>query len=119
MPSSRTELAIAQAHWIARAGPVERREEPVAGGVDLPSAEARQLRPHDTVVTLDELMPLAVAELDRLLRRADDVREEHGREHAVDLRLLPGPLVPDSPQELLDRVDDLVGVDPGRVVDSG
>ncbi len=111
MPSSRTELGDG-AGALDRAGrPVEGREEAVAGSVDLPAAKALELRSHETVVTLDELVPLAVAELDRLLRRADDVREEHGREHAVDLGLLPGSLLPDTVQELPDRLDDLVRVD--------
>ena len=99
--------------------PIERREETVARRVHLSPAEALELRPHETVVSLDEVVPLAVAELDGLLRGADDVGEQHRREHAVDLRLLPRPLVPDAVQELPDRLDDLVRVDPGRVVFPG
>ena len=44
---------------------VESREEAVAGGVDLAPAETRQLCAHEPVVALDELVPLAVAELPR------------------------------------------------------
>ena len=67
-------------------------------------------------MALDELVPLPIAELDRLLRRADDVREEHRRQHAVDLGLLPGSLLPDTAQELRDRLDRLIRVDERSMV---
>ncbi len=110
---------MAQAHWIARAGPSKVAKKPSPAVSISRPRNARELRAHEAVVALDEIVPLAVAELDRLLRRADDVGEEHRREHAVDLRLLPSSLGPDAVQELRDRFDDLVGVDPGRVVDPG
>jgi hypothetical protein len=37
------------------------------------------------MVVLDELLPTMVAQGGLFLRRADDVREEDGREHAVEV----------------------------------
>jgi hypothetical protein len=96
--------------------PVERCEEAVTCGVDLPAAKTYELRPDDTVMALDEVVPLAVAELDRLFGRADDVGEEHRNEHTVDLRLLPGSLFPHPEQKFPDRLQHLVGVHERRVV---
>lgn len=44
------------------AGPVEARQEAVAGGVDLPPAEACQLPTDQLVVALEQLPPRAIAE---------------------------------------------------------
>ena len=57
---------------------VERREEPIAGRVDLASFEAAQLRPHEPLELAEELHPSAIAELDGLLGGPDDV-DEHDR----------------------------------------
>src|SRR5919204_3812731 len=46
------------------------------------------------VMACEQLAPGAVAELSRLRRRADDVGEENGGEHAVRLALLPAAGVP-------------------------
>src|SRR5262249_27959405 len=43
-------------------GAVERGDEAVAGGADLLTAEALELAPHQRVVALEEIAPLAVAE---------------------------------------------------------
>ncbi len=77
---------------------VERREEPVAGGVDLGSAEAHERRPHLPVMGCEQLPPSRVADLGRALRRAHDVGEQDGREP-------PGGFGPGrrARHELLDR----------------
>src|SRR5262249_60806357 len=67
-------------------GAVERADEAVAGGVALLAAEALELAPHQRVVALEELAPLAVAEPRGEGGRADDVGEEQGGEDAVRLR---------------------------------
>src|SRR4029077_9918809 len=64
-------------------GPVEGREEPVAGRVLLLAAIARELAPHERVMAFEELPPSTVAELGRHRARAHDVGEQHGREHRV------------------------------------
>src|SRR5207248_5374258 len=91
-------------------GTVERGQEAVAGGVDLAPAEALELPAHRAIVRREEHGPAAVAELRGARRRADDVGEEHRGEHTIGLRRAA-----DSRQELLDLVDDLVGIDPGDV----
>src|SRR5579864_8029772 len=68
---------------------VEAREEAVTGRVELLAAEAGELGTDDPVVVGDELFPPAVAELGCLLRRVDDVGEEHRGELSVDLDALP------------------------------
>ena len=85
MPSARTASRIDGAHADGARRPVERREEPVAGRVDLAAAEALELAPDERVVPLEQVAPAPVAELRRPLGRADDVGEEHRREHAVGL----------------------------------
>src|SRR5206468_2107513 len=84
---------------------VERRQEAVAGGVDLATAEPGELAPDDRVMPFEEVAPGAVAELERLRGRADDVSEEHGCEHAVRLDVVPAPRFPDVAEEAsrLDR----------------
>jgi triosephosphate isomerase (TIM) len=84
---------------------VERREEAVAGGIELAAAVAGEAAADCSVVLCDELGPVPVAELCLAGRRVDDVREEDGREHAVELRLLVEQLVCEG----LDRVDVRVG----------
>ena len=64
-------------------GPVERREETVAGGVLLVAAEPGQLAPHEGVVPVEQLPPGVVAESSGPLGRTDDVREHQRREHGV------------------------------------
>src|SRR3954469_5312921 len=54
---------------------VERREEPVTGGVDFVPAKSLQLAPDDGMVALEGVSPRAVAERPGAVRRADDVGE--------------------------------------------
>src|SRR5205085_2176231 len=69
---------------------VERGEEPIASGVDLVPPVAGEQRPDGAVVLLEELLPTAVAEPRRLLGRADEVREQDGRQNAVEVCLFFG-----------------------------
>jgi hypothetical protein len=64
-------------------GRIERREESVTGGVDLPPSEPAQLAPDQLVVLLKEIVPPSVAELRRKAGRIDDVGEEHSRQVSI------------------------------------
>ena len=55
---------------------VERGEEPVAGGVDLPPAVLLETATDERVVGVDDLVPPLVADLGGALGRAHDVREQ-------------------------------------------
>src|SRR5262249_9813903 len=112
----KTERVDAVAHRARAAdragGAVERGENPVARGVDLAAPEAAELAPEDRVVPLEEIPPAAIAQGRGLLGGADDVGEEDRGEDAVRLGAVPHP-----GQELLDLVEDRVGVlTPGHVV---
>src|SRR5262245_25806837 len=67
---------------------IESRQEPVASGVDLATPEADKLAAHQAVVTVEQIVPAPVAEACRLLGRADNVGEQHGREHAIGLGVM-------------------------------
>ncbi len=84
---------------MARAGPSNEAKEAVAGRVDLGTSEALEEGAHARVMSLDEVTPTRVAELGELLGRADDVREEHRREHALEFCFL----TPDLAEECVDR----------------
>ena len=64
-------------------GPVEGREEPVARGIDLAPVEAGELASHRGMVLLEQVAPAPVAELGGLLGRADEIGEQHRRQHAI------------------------------------
>ena len=66
-------------------GAVEGGQEAVAGDPDLLATEPLKPVSDKRVVLAQESSPAPVAELGGTLGRADDVREEHGREHAVRL----------------------------------
>jgi hypothetical protein len=87
-------------------GPVEAREEAVARRVELAASVARQLAADQAVVRRQELSPAAVAELCGPGRRAHDVGEEHGGEHALGRCLGALPLLPGRQQERFDLVQD-------------
>jgi hypothetical protein len=55
--------------------PVEGREEPVSGCVDLVPTESTELIPNELMVLLQELSPRPVTELGRSRWCVDDVRE--------------------------------------------
>ena len=95
---------IARRSRIAARRPVERREEAVAGGVDLVAAERARARGATRRGAARAARASARSPSSpRALGRADDVGEEHGREHAVGLAR-PRP---HAGEELLDLVDDL------------
>jgi len=85
---------------------VEGGEESVAGRLDLAAAIPCEGRTHRGVVTLDEVTPTSVSELGDLLRRLDDVGEEHGRENSVEVGLFR----PHSGEEALHLTNDCVGI---------
>jgi hypothetical protein len=72
-------------------GSVERRQEAVTRRVDLSATAALQLSADDGVVTLQEVAPCAVAELDDACRGAHDVGEQDRGQHPVRLRAVPHP----------------------------
>ena len=65
--------------------PVERREVAVARDVDLTTPMPARLAPEHREDLRDEIGPCAISATCELLGRADDVGEEHGREHAIGL----------------------------------
>jgi hypothetical protein len=65
------------------AGTIEHRERSVAERLHEPPSVALDLLAHLDVVALKQRPPLAVTELGGTLGRADDVGEQHRREHAV------------------------------------
>ena len=91
--------------------PIETREEAVAGCVELLSVIADELSTDDRVVPLEELAPCLVAEVHRLLRRADDVGEENGGEYAVCVDDVPLASLPDTTQETFHLPSDLLRLD--------
>ena len=64
---------------------VERGQETVTRSVNFSPAEASQLSSDDPMVITEQLSPLPVAERYRTLRRADDVSEQYGGEHTVEV----------------------------------
>jgi hypothetical protein len=75
---------------------VERRKEPVSGGIDLTPTEQGQPIAETCVVRPQQLRPPPVAELAHPTGRVDDVREQDRREHAAreGLEVLEPPLAP-------------------------
>src|SRR5207247_2843608 len=84
---------------------VERRKETVAGRINLDAAVTADLASDDGVMTFNELAPTSVAELGSARRPTHDVGKENGCEEPVR-RVRRA----DTGEELLDRVDDLVGL---------
>jgi hypothetical protein len=76
---------------FAHPTPFEGGEEPVTGRVELPALEPGELAADDRVMPLKQLSPGRVAQSGRQLRRADDVREEDGREHPLRADALGEP----------------------------
>ena len=106
--SSRTDVAIARAHRIARAGPSNAAKNPSPAVSTSRPRKRVELAPDDGVMPLDELAPRPVAELRRLSRRADDVGEQDGREDASGSTSRGRA----TGQELLDLVDNRVASRP-------
>src|SRR5207245_10346384 len=86
--------------------PIERREEAVSCRVDLSAAKAFERDAHDAVMLGQEIAPLEVAERHRALGGSDDVREEHGGQHAIGI----GTAAHTS-EELLELVEDGVSAE--------
>jgi len=66
-------------------GTVEPGEHPVARGVDEHPAVPFDLDSRSTVVRVDQLPPAPVSDLRDSPRGIDDVGEQHGCEHAIDV----------------------------------
>src|SRR5262245_41880721 len=81
-------------------GAVERRQESIACGVDLPTPEARELLADERMVGLQHVPPAPIAELAGLACRINDVGEHDRRQNPVGLRSPP-----DAGQEFLDLVE--------------
>ena len=106
MPSPCTDLVIASAQRIARAGPSKRAKNPSpAVSISEPRKRASSCR-MSCMVPLEQPAPSAVAELGRLGGRTDDVGEEDGREDALGLDALRPRCRADRDEELLDLVRD-------------
>jgi hypothetical protein len=60
-------------------GPIEAREEPVSGGIDLAPSETLEFLADNELKALEELLPAAIADCRRPLGGADDVDEHHRR----------------------------------------
>src|SRR5437773_1142656 len=78
-------------------GPVEGREQSIAGRIDLPPSEARELAPRDRVIAIQKVTPLPVTQPRRVLRGTHDVDKHDRCQYAVGLARLAY-----SGQELLD-----------------
>jgi hypothetical protein len=74
---------IPWAHRTAAAGPSKVAKHPVSGPVDLPAVVAYDRSFHDAIVFPQSLAPPGVSESGELLRRSDNVCEEHGRETSI------------------------------------
>jgi len=59
--------------------PVERRQESVAGSVDLSPAKPLEVATDELMMVLEQVAPTTIAELASSLRRPDNVGEQHGR----------------------------------------
>src|SRR5262249_31028891 len=68
---------------------VEGREEAVPCRLDFSAPMPFEFPPHDPVVLVEKRVPGTVAQRRGPFGRAYDVGEEHGGEHAVDLRHRP------------------------------
>jgi hypothetical protein len=92
-------------------GALEDRDEPVSGGLDHVPTTELDLVTADSVVLVEQLAPSAVAHGGGAFGRADDVRDEHGRQDAFGERRGPG-----AGHELLDLGHDGVGLVPPELV---
>ena len=93
-------------------GSVKGGQHSVTGHLDRPSSVLLEFAADDSVVLVEQVAPVSVAERRGALRGRDDIREEDGGQHTVGLAL-----VALAGEELLDLINDLVRVrDPRPVV---
>jgi hypothetical protein len=64
--------------------------------------DSHKLASYDGVMAFQQVAPSAVAELCRAVARADDVREEHRRQHSVGLSFVPSARIPEVGEEALE-----------------
>jgi hypothetical protein len=93
---------------------VERCEEAIAGRIHLTAVEPLQLAPDSRVMLLDEVPPATIPELRGSGGGADEIREEHSRQHTRG-----APRLPRSCQELSNLGDGRLGIEPGHVIVRG
>src|SRR5688572_3777161 len=95
-------------------GAVERRQEPVAGRIDLAAPETPQLSSDQLVVLREQLFPRGVPKLGGSLCRSDNVGEEDGREYPIRFgrAACPGNELLHLPQDRFDVAGPDVRVDP-------
>ena len=90
MPRAPTASAIAEAQRTARAGPSNVAKNPSPA---VPTSTPRNRRiqcPDRRVVPLEEVAPRSIAHHGCAIGRTDDVGEDHGGEHPVELRFHVG-----------------------------
>src|SRR5262249_33586929 len=85
-PERADRVSNAEAASNAARRAVEERQEAVARGRDLASAEMRDLTPHQRVVSYKQIAPRDVPQAGCLLGRRHDVGEQHGGEDAIVLQ---------------------------------
>ncbi|HEU0245692.1 MAG TPA: hypothetical protein VFR38_01260 [Gaiellaceae bacterium] len=88
-------------------GTLEAAEEPVSSIVQLSSSIPAELAPNVSVVTFEDVAPGAVAELGCVFSRANEICEEHRRQHRVGYR---GCRI--AAQEREQRIGYVLGVHP-------
>jgi hypothetical protein len=84
---------------------VKRGKNTVAGRFDLMTAKACEIAPDRGVMIVEQIVPATVSQRGGFLGRADDVSEEHCREHPVYLDRRPR-----TGQKLFYRVGNLIGI---------
>src|SRR5262245_27372711 len=62
---------------------IKRRQKAIAGSIDLATSMSRELVTNKGVMLSEKVLPASVTELDKPIRRTDNVREQYGGEHAV------------------------------------
>src|ERR1700716_2628595 len=109
-------LAYDRASTADAAGrPVEGRQEAVAGGINLTTAEPGELLTDDGVVAVEQIPPPPVAQRDCPLRGANDVSEHDRGQDPIRLLAAAG-----TGEELLDLLEEGLGVaDPREMVGAG
>src|SRR5581483_8043003 len=86
-------------------GTVEGRQEAIAGGIDLPTAETLELLSHRLVMALEQVAPVSVAEPGGPVGGTDDVGEQDGGQDPFG-----AGATPDAGDELLDLVEHRTGL---------
>jgi hypothetical protein len=92
-------------------GPVEARQEPVAGDIDLLAAKPIELLANRFVMPLHEIPPASVAQPGGERSRTDDIGEQYGSQHPFRLGRLA-----DTGHEFFDLGKHVVATQPRHMV---